>query len=64
MVPEAIEYTVVSGEVTGRLACEPPVILPVIFAVELFVDLAEVRVGDMRVDLCSINRGVAEELLH
>ena len=30
---------------------------------EFFVDFAEVGVGDVRIDLRCVNRGVAEELL-
>lgn len=38
--------------------------LRTILAVELFMDLAEVGVGDMGVDLRRVDGGVAEELLH
>jgi len=33
-------------------------------AVELLMDLAQMRVSNVRVDLGSVDRSVAEELLH
>ncbi len=51
--------TTVIRNVERRLRGSPLSLLPV----EFFVDVAEVRVGDVCVDLRRVDRGVTEELL-